>query len=124
MRRIAPVALLSLAILAVIAPEVLAQAGGGSSGFSGGGGGGGGGGGFSGGGGGSDGSGDSAGPFEIAVFVLIFLAVFALPRLRRWYAARKETHVSHAERAERQARDARVSTASPGWRRTAPPPAP
>lgn len=67
MLRAAPLALVTLALLAVLAPEVLAQAGGGSSGFSGGGGGGGCGGGGSFGGGGSGSGGGSIWTFVIFI---------------------------------------------------------
>jgi predicted lipid-binding transport protein (Tim44 family) len=96
MPRLAPVALPALALLALLAPEALAQAGGGSSGF-GGGGGGGGGGGVSGGGG----NGGGGGGFVLLVVAVIFVIAVAVPVFTR-----------HRRRKARAARDVRVSTAS------------
>jgi predicted lipid-binding transport protein (Tim44 family) len=103
MRRIAPSALLAIALLALLAPDALAQAGGGSSGFSGGGGGGGGGGGYSGG-GGSGGSGGGS-PLLFFVFVALFggFVLFGIVQAR--IVKRRRAHA----RAER---DERVTTAS------------
>jgi len=121
MRHIGPVALLSLAVLALATPEALAQAGGGSSGFGGGGGGfsgGGGGGGFSpsGGGRGSSGDGDNSSTenaIGIVLIVLILLfPLFVLGVHRRlwkhWRSASARRRNEHA----RDERDERVSTAS------------
>jgi predicted lipid-binding transport protein (Tim44 family) len=102
MRRIAPSALLGIALLALLAPEVLAQAGGGSSGFGGGGGGGGGGG--SSGGGGSGGSGGGS-PLLFFVFIVLF-AGFVLFGIVQARIVKRRRAQARAER------DARVTTAS------------
>jgi hypothetical protein len=93
MSRLATLSAISLAGLALLAPEALAQAGGGSSGFSGGGGGGG----FGGGGGGSGGGG---GVWLLIIgFIVVFVFVVPAVRVRK-------------RRRARAARDERVSTAS------------
>lgn len=81
-------------MLALLAPEALAQAGGGSSGF-----GGGGGGGVSGGGGSGGGGGGGFGLF--LVFAVIFVIAVVVPVFAR-----------HRRSKARAARDVRVSTAS------------
>lgn len=104
MPRFATAVALALAALALVAPDVLAQAGGGSSGFHGGGGGGGGGGGFSGG-GGSSGSGSGGSPWIIVIFILAF-GGFVL------FGVIQTALVKRRRREARVARDERVSTAS------------
>lgn len=97
-RALTPFVLVAVALLALTAPDALAQAGGGSSGF--GGGGGGGGGGF--GGGGSSGSGDGGGFAGIVLLLLVFFVAFGVvPAVGRRRRARA-----------RRERDAKVSRAS------------
>ena len=98
MRRAArPLLPLTLVLMALTAPEALAQAGGGSSGF---GGGGGGGGGF--GGGGSSGSGDGGGFGGLLLVLFVFFVAFGVvPVVRRRRRAKA-----------RRARDADVTRAS------------
>jgi len=81
--RVAALLPYSFVVLALVAPEVLAQAGGGSSGFGGGGGGGGSG---SGGGGGSSDGDDDFGFFDLLIviaFAFFFLGIPATIKRRR-----------------------------------------
>lgn len=112
--RVSAFVALSLVLLGVVAPDVLAQAGGGSSGFSGGSGGGGGG--KYGGGGSYRGDGDlRAGLYLVGIGLLVSLMACTQALWRRRHEGKQQrtfARLRDRSRPTRQERDARVSTAS------------